>query len=156
MRIINKLLLVTIFTCYFHYSSGNECEITQNIFKELSINIPECCDGQSIICNDNKNEIIELNIDFSNKTVEIKPFPENLKLLTHLEKFNLTGESLRIDGLPNLSSLKNLNSINIKDKYINKFPEGLENLTNLETINISYTRISNITEEIYKLENLKE
>jgi len=62
MKFNNKLFLLTTFGSLLHYSSGNECEIAQSIFEELGEEIPECCDGKTMICNETNDKLIELYV----------------------------------------------------------------------------------------------
>jgi len=156
MKLNSKLSLLTILCGFIQHSFGNECEIAQSIYKDLSTEIPECCDGEFIICDETNEKIIELNVNYTNRTAGILAFPESIQLLTSLEHFKLYGNSLRIDSLPDFSSLKNLKSIYVDDKYIDKLPEGLETLENLESLNFSYTKLKEIPDEVYQMTNLKE
>lgn len=69
MKIKNSALPL-ILCLLFKYSLAadvDQCQYVSNIYKKLGMEIPECCNGESIVCKPGTNIVTELYVQIYSK-----------------------------------------------------------------------------------------
>jgi Leucine-rich repeat (LRR) protein len=80
--------------------------------------------------------------------------PKSFMLLENLEVLTIENSNLKV--IKNITSLKNIKKLNLRQNKIEKIPDDIINFRNLEYLNLSQNKISDLPNEIYDLKNLIE
>ena len=75
-------------------------------------------------------------------------------MLENLE--NLTIEKSNLKVIKDITSLKNLKQLNLRQNKIEKIPDDILNLINLEYLNLQDNKINGLPTQVYDLKNIKE
>jgi hypothetical protein len=84
---------------------------------------------------------------------QISSIPNQIKELERLEFLNLSENKLK--SINELTSLKNLKYLDLKDCLIEELPEKINDWKNLEIIKLSGNNFSNLPQSILELENIQ-
>jgi Leucine-rich repeat (LRR) protein len=84
----------------------------------------------------------------------ISNIPLQLCQLQHLTELNLSHNCLTNKGIPPLTSLSSLCSLDLSNNLLTSLPD-IFTCTSLRTLNLSYNRITSIPQDITKLLNLQ-